>query len=83
MTTIKLNEYTELEQQFLKAAVKEWNDLMFTDDINHGIPKASLGGVVGSLQKKNVITCYDGSTNEFQFNDENGEPDFDNEPELI
>jgi len=89
---INLNTLTTLEKQFVVAAVKEWNDLMFTDDINSGIEKSSLGGVVGSLVKKGIIEVYastslsgngDRFIGEFQFVGDDGSADFDNEPELV
>lgn len=84
MKTIKLSEYTELEQKFIKAAVKEFNDLMFSDDLHHGIPKASLGGVVASLEKKKVLISYDGyNDTEFQFVDETGEANNEEPPVLV
>lgn len=90
MKTIVLKNFTELEQQFLKAAVKEWNDLMYTDDIDHGIATASLGGVVSSLVQKNVIAVYPTEINgvermvgEFQFFNEEGDLDYDDAPVLV
>ena len=81
---INLNNHTELEQKFLVAAANEYNDLMFTDDLKHGIEKASLGGVVSSLVKKGIIEVYErpaingnGSRDigEFQFTNDNEEPE--------
>jgi len=84
MTTIKLQDYTELEQKFIKAGVEEFNDLMFTDELNHGIPERSLGGVVASLSNKGVITSFThNGIGEFTFNNDRGEPDWDDAPELI
>lgn len=81
---IALDNLTELEQAFVKAAVNEWNDLMFGDDLNHGIPKQSLGGVMGSLVKKGVI-ANDDSHNDaaFQFVGEDGWADYDEAPVLV
>ncbi len=81
---INLNNHTELEQKFLVAAEAEYNDLMFTDELNHGIEKASLSGVVSSLVKKGIIEVYEspalnghGTRNigEFQFTDDNEKPE--------
>lgn len=93
MKTIQLNQLTTLEQQFVKAAVCDWNDLMFTDDIESGISKTSLGGVVGSLVKKGIIEVFASPSTtandneryigEFQFIGNDGECDFDDAPELV
>lgn len=90
---IQLDKLTALEQQFVKAAVAEWNDLMFTDDIGHGIPKASLGGVCGSLVKKGIIGVVESPAvswnqtsrdiGEFQFVGDDGELNYDEAPELV
>lgn len=91
--TINLNTLTPLERKFVQAAVKEWNDLMFTDEIKHGIAKQSLGGVVSSLIKKNIIGVYGSPSvsfnnkerfiGEFQFIGEDGYTDFDERPVLV
>ena len=70
---INLNNHTELEQKFLVAAANEYNDLMFTDVLNHGIEKASLSGVVSSLVKKGIIEVYE--DNVFEYADDNEEPE--------
>lgn len=85
---IQLNNLTANEQAFVKAAVNEFNDLMWTDQLGHGIPKTSLGGVVGSLVKKGIIYDYsnDGDPRDkgiFEFCGEDGEPDNQNRPELV
>lgn len=83
---IELNKLTAYEQSFVKAAVAEWNDLMFGDDIGHGIPKDALGGVMSSLVKKNII-AMDGyhrkDAQGFQFIGDDGWTDYDNPPELV
>ena len=85
MKQINLNEFTALEQKFLTAAVNEYNDLMFTDELNHGIPKASLGGVVSSLVKKGVIAIEEDHPNPaFEFTSDDIMADaWDRKPELV
>lgn len=81
---IELNKLTDLEKAFVTAGVKEYNDLMFGNDLNHGIPKASLGGVMSSLSKKGIIEI-DWTFNDtaFQFIGDNGEADYENPPTLV
>lgn len=79
---IELNQLTEYERAFVKAAVSEYNDLMFTDDLNHGIPKQSLSGVVSSLVKKGIVECGEGTM--FEFAHENPFADWEErKPELV
>lgn len=84
-TKINLNDHTELEQKFLIAAVNEYNDLMFTDDLNHGIAKNQLGGVVSSLVKKGVIAIESDHPNPaFEFTNDDFMADaWDRKPELV
>lgn len=86
MKTIQLNQLTEKEQMFVRAAVKNWNDLMFGDDIESGLPKASLGGVMSSLVEKNIIEMDNYERKDaqsFQFIGEDGDADYDDRPVLI
>ena len=82
---INLNNHTELEQKFLVAAVEEYNDLMFTDDLGHGIAKQSLSGVVSSLVKKGIIQIEQDHKNPaFEFTSEDIMADaWDRKPELV
>ncbi len=79
---IELDKLTDYEQAFVKAAINEYNDLMFTDDLNHGIPKQSLSGVVSSLVKKGIIEP--GDDNMFEFAHENPLADWEQrKPDLV
>ena len=87
---INLNNLTELEKTFVKAAVANWNDLMFGNDLDYrdnttvGISPTSLGGIMSSLSKKGIIgidpTADDTA---FQFIGDDGDTDYNDSPELV
>lgn len=80
---IQLSKLTPMEQAFVKAGVNEFNDLMFADDLNHGIAKGSLGGVVSSLIKKGIIIVYEDHSNCFEFVGDDGYGNNEEPPELV